>query len=82
MKVENVSKERVAFEPIELKVTIESMDELKLLLARLNSSPDQVLESGLGRAGYLNDVSSNLLSCTTRPLWKFLDNIYKERTIV
>lgn len=63
-----ITQNKKAFEPIEVKITIESLEELRELCKRLH----------LG-INYVNDGTcsyGNITADTTTVLWKELDNLY------
>ncbi len=67
MKAEIKTKEK-GFEPIELNITIESMDELKQLCKRLNIAGSVINE-------YENRYT-DIETVKTSALWKMLDSLY------
>lgn len=69
MKAEIKTKEK-GFEPIELNITIESMEELKELCTRLNVKGSELnkIDCSYGR---ISDLSIHL--------WELLDKEYRKR---
>lgn len=70
MKAE-ITQNKKAFEPIEVKITIESLDELRELCKRLQLSINYV-NDGTGSYG-------NITYDTTSVLWKVLDDLYVKK---
>ncbi len=68
MKAEIKTKEKY-FEPIELNITIESMEELKELCTRLN-----VRSSDINKL----DESYGIIGDETTDLWIVLNSLYQE----
>jgi|VirMetMinimDraft_7_1064189.scaffolds.fasta_scaffold104929_3 hypothetical protein len=68
MKAEITNKKK-DFEPIEIKITIESFDELSELASRLNINTNELNKID-GNYGEVLDLSSSL--------WKLLDNLYNK----
>ncbi len=68
MKAEIKTKEK-GFEPIELNITIESMEELKELCTRLN-----VRSSDINKL----DESYGIIGDETTDLWIVLNSLYQE----
>ena len=70
MKIEEINKKQ-EFQPIELKITIESEEELCNLWHRFNLSKGYVFE------GSTKDVKYEPLHSNDD--WKFIDNLFKSR---
>ena len=68
MKIEHLNKKEEAFEPIELKLTIESKEELAELWARLNAPV-----RGLMDLNMFEDISDNVDPIGHPNLYDFFD---------
>ena len=73
MKVEQINKKEVSFEPIELSITIEDLDELKALWCRFNINLEDIkdLQS-------TNEYESNFGDVSTWGIWNILDKNLQE----
>jgi hypothetical protein len=74
MKIKVINVEEAKFEPIEIKLTIESLDELNGLWHRTNLSVDEVKLVSLQSAIDCFPFSDNMLG-----LWECLDKYAKLR---
>jgi hypothetical protein len=74
MKAE-ILNEKESFEPIEIKVTIESLDELNNLWHRLNISTDKVIKDNSYLIAYPSECNIEL----PNELWKIIDDYVTER---
>lgn len=69
MKAEIKTKEK-GFEPIELNITIESMDELREICCRLNIAAREINKL---------DNDYGVISDSCHRLWTILDDVYEKR---
>ena len=72
MKAEITTKKE-AFEPIEVKITIESLEELRDLASRLNVSTVVINDHSTCPYGKLEDAMISY------DLWMLLSDLYKQR---